>query len=855
VDSVQKLTSPGRASDVSKYVLIGVLFVLAFAINWLVLPRREVISSLYVLPVLVAALLFRPRQLYFFAAAAIGAYGISAYFEDRPITVWPIAVTTLAAVNYFAFRLASGRQQSDERAMEARLAASALAESEQRFRATFEQAAVGVAHVGLDGRWLRVNRRLSEIVGLSLEELLERNFQEITHPEDLDADLAYTQRLLAGGISHYSMEKRYLHGNGSHVWVNLTGSLVRKENGEPNYFIAVVEDISDRKRAGAVQIFLANVGQTLVSSLDPAEMLSQVSRRIVPFLGDWTIVYGIERGALRRLASAHHDPMQESLVASLRDFVLSQDSNGPGSNSIWEGKSELIAEVDDDIIEAVAVNASRQIARSSAIPGADYGDVLRVLAPRSAMIVPLVTRGEVIGLMVIATSTSYRRYREDDLALAEELARRVALALDNANLYESEQAARLAAEHAAEQTSRLQSVTAALSQAVSVKDIAKIVVEQGTAALTANAGALLCKVDDSDELEIRHSVGYAENVVDAFRRIPLDADIPAADAVRMNEAIYLASESERQIRYPQLVAAYPSPTDRAWAAVPLTSGNRTIGVITLGFPEARGFSEDDRRLMRALAQQSALALERAGLYEEEQRARKQAESAMRLRDDFLAIAAHELKTPITSLVGFAQLLSHRMAKTGEVDLPDLRRNLSTIDEQSARLARLVNNLFDVARIDTGELSIKPRPVDLAREVSATVASMRARANNHSITISGPEELAAQVDPQLFERLLTNLLDNAIRFSPEGGEIEVNISCPSPDEVRLAVRDHGLGIPPEKRAYLFDRFQQAHAESYTSGLGVGLYLSRQITHLHGGRIEAEFPGDGGTRFLVTLPRAL
>ena len=124
-----------------------------------------------------------------------------------------------------------------------------LRESEERFRATFFQAAVGIAHVSLDGGWIRVNDRLCEIVGHTREELLEKTFQDISHPDDLDADLVQAGQLLVGDIDTYSMEKRYYRKDGSVVWVNLTGSLVRQPSGEPSYFIAVLEDISERKRA------------------------------------------------------------------------------------------------------------------------------------------------------------------------------------------------------------------------------------------------------------------------------------------------------------------------------------------------------------------------------------------------------------------------------------------------------------------------------------------------------------------------------------------------------------------------------------------------------------------------------
>ena len=132
---------------------------------------------------------------------------------------------------------------------ERRRAEQALRESEERFRVTFEQAAVGIAHVGLDGSWLRVNQRLCDIVGYSREELLEKTFQEITHPEDLETDLAYVHQMLSGEIPTYSMEKRYIRKNDGIIWINLTVSLMHEPSGEPKYFISVVEDITERKRA------------------------------------------------------------------------------------------------------------------------------------------------------------------------------------------------------------------------------------------------------------------------------------------------------------------------------------------------------------------------------------------------------------------------------------------------------------------------------------------------------------------------------------------------------------------------------------------------------------------------------
>src|SRR5215204_5971509 len=165
-----------------------------------------------------------------------------------------------------------------------------LRESEERFRRTFEQAAVGIAHVGTDGHWLRVNRRLCDIVGYEKEELLGLTFQDITHPDDLETDLEGARQLLAGEIETYSSEKRYFRKDGSTVWIYLTVSLVRSPSDEPRYFISATEDITERKRVEEAQRFLAEAGESLSSSLDYRATLARVARLAVPYLADWCVV-------------------------------------------------------------------------------------------------------------------------------------------------------------------------------------------------------------------------------------------------------------------------------------------------------------------------------------------------------------------------------------------------------------------------------------------------------------------------------------------------------------------------------------------------------------------------------------
>src|SRR6185437_839414 len=142
--------------------------------------------------------------------------------------------------------------------------------------------------------------------------------------------------------------------------------------------------------------------------------------------------------------------------------------------------------------------------------------------------------------------------------------------------------------------------------------------------------------------------------------------------------------------------------------------------------------------------------------------------------------------------------------------------------------------------------------DLVAIAERLVAVFGTRTTRHTLVFSGDERLVAAVDPVAVEQVLSNLIDNAIKYSPEGGRIDVEARLDDHEQVCLSVRDRGIGIPPEKRGDIFERFYQAHADDHRSGLGLGLFISRQIAELHGGSIRAEFPPDGGARFVVRLP---
>lgn len=266
---------------------------------------------------------------------------------------------------------------------------------------------------------------------------------------------------------------------------------------------------------------------------------------------------------------------------------------------------------------------------------------------------------------------------------------------------------------------------------------------------------------------------------------------------------------------------------------------------------------DDRLRAIAVLQQKAEWLEaeierrkRAELAE--RAAREAAERALGQRGEFMAIASHELRSPLTSISGHAQLALRQFEQDGHLNSDRIARALQAVREQTNKLSRLLDQLLDISRLETGKLTLERQATELTDLVKRVVADVSAWTDRHSIRLEAPVTAVARVDSLRVEQVLTNLLDNAIKYSPEGGSIEVVLSHPSETGVELSIRDHGIGIPSEQRGHIFERFSQAHGNGHKKGMGLGLYISRQIVEQHGGELRAEFPADGGTRFVLRLP---
>ncbi|MDQ1557157.1 MAG: hypothetical protein QOD32_217 [Pyrinomonadaceae bacterium] len=691
-----------------------------------------------------------------------------------------------------------------------------------------------------------VSDYVETLLGYTVEDWLATpNFWlSIVHPDDRERAGREAAATFASGRLGTS-RFRWMAKDGRAVWVEAQSSVILEDTGRPVGMRGVTMDISERMRQEVNEHFLAEASTALSSSLDYETTLATVARLAVPQFADWCGVdMADEDGLLRRLAVAHVDPAKIEWAHEIYQRYPPDPADPQGLYHVLRtGESEFYPDIPDDMLVAGARDA-------------EHLEIMRQVGFGSVMLVPLKARERVLGVITFVNTETSRRHGVEDLALAEDLARRAALAVENARLYRAERQTREAAERTSDRLARLQAVSTALSQALTPPQVATAVIEQGISSLEAHAGTVVLLDEMGTQLEIITTVGFPSEAIKNWEQFAVESPVPLADAVREKMPVLVESFADTHARYPMLGLLASVTGSQALAALPLNVKGRTIGAMGLSFPRPQRFGEDDLAFMLALAQQCAQALERARLYETEQRLRADAETANRLKDEFLATVSHELRTPLTAIVGWSSML-----RTGDFDPPTTARAIETIERNALAQTQIIEDLLDVSRIITGKVTLDARPVELSLIVEAALDSVRPAAATKGITLKSDVGAVAGLtavwgDPARLQQVMWNLLANAVKFTPAGGEVAVRLSR-SESHVRISVADTGQGISQEFLPYVFDRFRQADGTITRThgGLGLGLSIVRHLVEIHGGTVTAESAGEGrGATFTIELPVA-
>jgi signal transduction histidine kinase len=481
--------------------------------------------------------------------------------------------------------------------------------------------------------------------------------------------------------------------------------------------------------------------------------------------------------------------------------------------------------------------------------------ILRAKGVQALAGVPLLVEGRVIGVLHVGTLHS-RHWTVEDTQLLQRVADRVALAIDRAQAYAAEQQARIRAEAAEQRLAFLADASAVLATSLDEQTTLQHIVQLTVPHLAEWCLALL--MDGTDALPRatgRHT--------DSGQQVPLETWIAkiAVDPPASSELSRLLSIEQSsvvvEINGDESKAHHPADTLRGLLQemgtssallVPLRARGHTGGMVILGWTGiADRISSETQALAEDLARRAALAVDNARLYQ-------QAQDALRLRDEFLAIAAHELKTPLTVLLGLAESWQRRLAREETASTRD-QRTAQQITTQAQRIHRLIDQVLDISRLQGGGLILEPQVVDLVALARRIVADFQPTLEQHLLTLDCEEEALLVVGDEIrLEQVLYNLLQNAIKYSPNGGDVGVGVQRHG-DQVCLVVSDQGIGIPETAIPHLFKQFYRvAGSAQHQRGSGIGLYIVQEIVRRHGGTVDVRSHEGERSTFTVCLPAA-
>jgi signal transduction histidine kinase/HAMP domain-containing protein len=398
---------------------------------------------------------------------------------------------------------------------------------------------------------------------------------------------------------------------------------------------------------------------------------------------------------------------------------------------------------------------------------------------------------------------------------------------------------------AIDRTVRLQSITASFSEALTPDQVFDIIFRQAFESLHAVAASIVLVSEDKNFVELKRMGGYDQKTFDKFKRFSMDMDYPSTRAIRFGKPIFIETVDIKN-EFKDLIDDSFTPKGSSIACLPLIIGSEVLGALSFSFEISRQFNNSEKDFMLALTRQCAQAIHRSMLYDD-------AKKAIEVRDEFLSIASHELRTPLTPLKLQIQGVA-RQIRNGKAELtPErLQKLLDTSERQINRLSGLIDDLLDVSRITSGKLILKKSNFRLSEVIEEVLSNYSQPLKDaHSlIDLVTKEDVEGHWDRVRLEQVIINLLTNALKYAP-GKTIHIELARKN-DKAIIKVRDEGPGIAEQDFERIFYRFERVASKENVGGLGLGLYISKQIVDAHHGSIYVESIFGTGSTFTVELP---
>ncbi|MGH2657900.1 MAG: ATP-binding protein [Actinomycetota bacterium] len=385
----------------------------------------------------------------------------------------------------------------------------------------------------------------------------------------------------------------------------------------------------------------------------------------------------------------------------------------------------------------------------------------------------------------------------------------------------------------------------AVASTLSLEDVLQMILRSAQDLLGATEGSVMLFDDGKTTLRIAASVGLSPDV--ARQSISVGEGV-AGWVAEFREAVILRGDVSDHARFRSFV-----PKDRevhSAMSAPLYARSEPVGVLNVSVSGGeRAYSEHDLRALTVFAEHAAIAIANAGLFERERAASERLAEVDARRREFLAVVTHDLKSPLTSIVGYVRLLK-QLGDNATVE--QAREFNRIIEKQAARMLDMIEQLLMATSLEEGAQVLSREPLDLRAIVGEEVAAFAGVLGDRVFDMRLPDDLPTVYgDRSAIEHILANLLDNAVKYSPDGTAIEVEAEA-APEGVRISVANAGAGIPDEALPTVFERYKRGDEAAREGSVGLGLFIVRSLTQGHGGTVWAENREEGGTRIAFTLP---
>jgi PAS domain S-box-containing protein len=511
---------------------------------------------------------------------------------------------------------------------ERRLAQAAVEASEQRFRLMADTIPGCVWTANEDGTINYVNRYCHDFFGVTEDQSTATDWTSIIHPDNTEYSRQAWMKAVLEGVT-YEIEMRNRRADGQYRWLLNRAIPVRDEQGKLTSWFGNAVDVTEIKDAQERTALLQQLTAALSQALTPQQIAEAFVQNVFPALDAHIGAIGFLTEDGTQVEIVNQVGVPEEVMSQYQQIPL--DARTPMSDAVRTKQPVWLQSLDE--YEAQYPEFPKEVHQRT--------------GTQALVCLPLVVNDRVLG----GVGMSFRDrqlFHQENRAFIISVAQQCAQALERARLYQAEQRAHADSERRARRITRLQEITAALSQALTPEEVGNVIVSQGIAALGAAAGSVVRLTDDDTMLELVNSIGYPQDIIEAWHRFPVDTpSAPLGTSVKIMQPIWLGSWEER-------LALYPMDTERpmtrefeAWAAVPLIVSNQVVGALGLSFATPQAFHEEERKFIVALADQCAQAMERARLYEAEQESRRAAEQTATRIAHLQAVTAalSEARTP------------------------------------------------------------------------------------------------------------------------------------------------------------------------------------------------------------------